>query len=204
MESIRCSQSPSWSKLRDWSSTTACTYSWTGRVIGYCARAQETTYSEPGGDMAAFLLSGGMHGNPEPEGLRDIVGPTVSRGTTNGLIVRGGRIVAEWGDTNRADMTFSTTKSYLSTVVGLAWGDGLLALDDKIGSSVRDGGFDGDHNSKITWRHMLHQASEWTGTLFTKPDSVDHNRSVGGAARAAAKGTERELNEPGTFCALVL
>ena len=41
--------------------------------------------------MAAFLLSGGMHGNPEPEGLRDIIGPTVPRGTTNGLIVRGAR-----------------------------------------------------------------------------------------------------------------
>ncbi len=166
-------------------------------------RAQETTYSEPGGDMAAFLLSGGMHGNPEPEGLRDIIGPTVPRGTTNGLIVQGGRIVAEWGDTDRPDMTFSATKSYLSTVVGLAWGDGLLVLDDKIGSSVKDGGFDGVHNSKITWRHMLHQASEWTGTLFTKPDSVDHNRSVGGAAGAAAKGTERELKEPGTFCAML-
>ena len=51
----------------------------------------------------------------------------------------GGRIVAEWGDTERADMTFSATKSYLSTMVGLAWGDGLLALDDKIGSSVKDG-----------------------------------------------------------------
>ena len=115
--------------------------------------------------MAAFLLSGGMHGNPEPEGLRDIIGPTLPRGTTNGLIVRGtstgtysaiphptlitpcditgGRIVAEWGDTERVDMTFSATKSYLSTVVGLAWGDGLLALDDKIGSSVKDGALDG-------------------------------------------------------------
>ena len=72
---------------------------------------QETTYSEPEGDMAAFLLSGGMHGNPEPPGLRDSIGPTVPRGTTNGLIIRGGRIVAEWGDTERADMTFSATKS---------------------------------------------------------------------------------------------
>lgn len=88
---------------------------------------------------------------------------------------------------------------YLSTMVGLAWGDGLLALDDTIGSTVKDGGFEDAHNSKITWRHMLHQASEWTGTLFTKPDSVDHNRSVGGAT-AAAKGTKRELKEPGTFC----
>ena len=31
----------------------------------------ETNYSAPGEDMAAFLLAGGMHGTPEPPGLRD-------------------------------------------------------------------------------------------------------------------------------------
>ena len=158
----------------------------------------ETNYSAPGEDMAAFLLAGGMHGNPEPPGLRDIIGPTLNRGTTNGMILKGGKIVAEWGDTTRVDMTFSATKSYLATMVGLAWGDGQVSLDSKIGESVHDGGFDSEHNAKITWRHMLHQASEWSGTLFTKPDSVDHNRSVGGAT-AAEKGEERELKEPGSF-----
>eukprot|EP01051_Picozoa_sp_SAG22_P009105 SAG22_NODE_735_length_7542_cov_11.695956_2_plen_412_part_00 len=165
----------------------------------------ETDYSEPGADMAAFLLSGGMHGNPEPPGLRDIVGPTVPRGKTNGLILKAGRIVAEWGDTTeQVDMTFSATKSYLATMVGLAWGDQKIAsLDDKVGLLVADGGFEPPHNSEITWRHFLHQASEWTGTLFTKPDSVDHNRGVntgsGGGDTAAAKGTERELKAPGSF-----
>ena len=154
----------------------------------------ETNYSAPGEDMAAFLLAGGMHGNPEPPGLRDIIGPTLNRGTTNGMILKGGKIVAEWGDTTRVDMTFSATKSYLATMVGLAWGDGQVSLDSKIGESVHDGGFDSEHNAKITWRHMLHQASEWSGTLFTKPDSVDHNRSVGGAT-AAEKGEERELKK---------
>ena len=126
------------------------------------ALQSETDYAEPEGDMAAFLLSGGMHGNnPEAPGHRDIIGPTVPRGNANGMIIRGGRIVAEWGDTDRVDMTFSATKSYLSTMVGLAWGEGLMDLDDQVGDKVHDGGFEGDHNSKITWRHMLHQASEW-------------------------------------------
>ena len=65
------------------------------------ALANEAAYSVAGGDMAAFLLSGGMHGNPEPLGLRDIIGPTRPRGGTNGLILKSGRIVAEWGDTSR-------------------------------------------------------------------------------------------------------
>ena len=95
--------------------------------------ADETGYSEPEGDMAAFLLSGGMHGNnPEAPGHRDIIGPTAPRGKTNGMIIRGGRIVAEWGPTDRVDMTFSATKSYLSTMVGLAWGEGLLDLDELV------------------------------------------------------------------------
>ena len=33
-----------------------------------------------------------------------------------GLIIKNGYIVGKWGDTKRVDMTFSVTKSYLSTV----------------------------------------------------------------------------------------
>ena len=52
-------------------------------------------------------------------------------------------------------------------------------LDDPVREYVDDGGFDPPHNSKITWRHLLQQTSEWTGTLWDKPDQVDHNRGVG-------------------------
>lgn len=48
------------------------------------------------------------------------IGPVKPRGALNGLIVRRGYIVAEWGETDRVDMTFSVTKSFLSTVVGQA------------------------------------------------------------------------------------
>jgi len=43
----------------------------------------------------------------------EVVGPVVPRGGPAGMILRGGRIVAEWGDTARPDMTFSVAKSYL-------------------------------------------------------------------------------------------
>jgi CubicO group peptidase (beta-lactamase class C family) len=96
-------------------------------------------------------------------------------------------------------MTFSISKSYLATVAGLALDDGLIrSLDDPIREYVDDGGFDPPHNSKITWRHMLNLASEWSGTLWDKPDSVDHNRGVGGDVGAVAKGTPRQMHEPGT------
>lgn len=125
------------------------------------------------------------------EGLsyQEIVGPTKPRGGVNGLLLHGGRIVAEWGDTRRADMAFSVTKSVLSIVLGLAWDRGLIPdLDAPEGALVDDGGFDSPHNAAITWRHHLQQLSEWEGTLFGKPDRADRRRGI-----------DRELRPPGTF-----
>src|SRR5262245_9753251 len=48
----------------------------------------------------------------------EIIGPTKERGEINGLVLRHGYIVAEFGDTERADMTFSATKSFLSAEIG--------------------------------------------------------------------------------------
>ncbi|MFT7161786.1 MAG: hypothetical protein ACI9GZ_002973, partial [Bacteroidia bacterium] len=59
------------------------------------------------------------------EPYHEIVGPVKERGGPVGLIIKDGYIIAEWGDTERVDMTFSVTKSYLSTVAGLASDQGL-------------------------------------------------------------------------------
>ncbi|MBX7126994.1 MAG: serine hydrolase, partial [Cyclobacteriaceae bacterium] len=48
----------------------------------------------------------------EPYG--DPMGPFQERGNPTGLIIRNGFVVAKWGDLDRADMTFSVTKSFLS------------------------------------------------------------------------------------------
>jgi CubicO group peptidase (beta-lactamase class C family) len=128
-----------------------------------------------------------------------IVGPTRERAGVNGIITRRGYIVHEWGDTARADMTFSASKSYVATMAGLALDRGLIrGLDDHVREYVEDAAFAGPHNGRITWRHLLQQTSEWEGTLFGKPDAVDRNRTVMGQTPAAKKGTDRELREPGT------
>jgi CubicO group peptidase (beta-lactamase class C family) len=54
----------------------------------------------------------------EPHG--EAVGPFRARGGATGLIIRHGYIVAEWGDPDRVENTFSVTKSFVSTTVGLA------------------------------------------------------------------------------------
>ncbi len=124
-----------------------------------------------------------------------ILGPTKSRGGPAGIILKNGYIVAKWGDLNRVDMTFSVTKSYLSAVAGLAFDRGLIgSVDDKLNSYVMDGKFDGDHNRKITWRHLLTQSSDWSGTLHGISDWADRPPREGGVD----DWKNRKLNEPGT------
>ncbi|MFT7416863.1 MAG: hypothetical protein ACI9DS_002012, partial [Glaciecola sp.] len=56
----------------------------------------------------------------EREPFHEILGPTKKRAGPTGLIIKNGYIAAQWGHPERVDMTFSVTKSYLSTVAGIA------------------------------------------------------------------------------------
>jgi CubicO group peptidase (beta-lactamase class C family) len=117
------------------------------------------------------------------------------RGRTNGLIVRHGYIVAEWGDTSRIDPTYSAAKSYLSTFLGLALDKGLIQdVQDPVSNYVKDGGYDSPHNAKITWHQHAQQTSEWEGTLWDKPHDFFELEEFGNARREP-----RQLQEPGTY-----
>jgi CubicO group peptidase (beta-lactamase class C family) len=123
------------------------------------------------------------------------IGPVQPRGALNGIVVKNGYIVAEWGDTSRVDMTFSVTKSFLSTVVGLLWQKGLIrdVTDPVRGYMPTPELFDGPHNAKITWEHLLRQTSDWQGTLWGKPDWADRPEG-----QTPADWPNRKLSEPGT------
>jgi CubicO group peptidase (beta-lactamase class C family) len=110
-----------------------------------------------------------------------IIGPMKERGGPAGLVIKNGFIVAQWGDVNRVDMTFSATKSYLSTVAGLAIDQGLIKnVSDKVNQYVWDENFEGEHNAKITWQHLLTQSSDWSGDLFGLHDWADRPPKEGG------------------------
>ena len=129
------------------------------------------------------------------EPFDEIVGPTKTRGGPAGMILKDGYVVAQWGDVDRVDMTFSVTKSYLSTLVGLAWDKGILrSVSDSVHTYIWDGKFDGEHNRKITWEHLLNQSSDWSGTLFGMPDWADRPPQEGGLD----DWKYRELHDPGT------
>ncbi|HEX3178342.1 MAG TPA: serine hydrolase [Methylomirabilota bacterium] len=150
-----------------------------------------------------FLTDGGRYIGvaDEPEGVDDVLGPVRPRGGPNGLILRAGVVVAEWGDTTRADMTFSVAKSYLAALAGVAVGRGLIrSLDDAVRTYEVDTSFESAQNRAITWRHLLTQTSEWQGVLWGKPDSIDHNRDLGKSdLGASTKGTPRAMRAPGTL-----
>lgn len=127
------------------------------------------------------------------------LGPVEPRDRPSGVILRGGKLVASWGDVARPQITFSVAKSYLAILAGIAVERGAITdLDAPVGALVRDGGFDSAQNRAITWRHLLQQTSEWSGTLFDRADSVDHNRSVGLTGGEAPKGNARAMKPPGT------
>jgi CubicO group peptidase (beta-lactamase class C family) len=117
------------------------------------------------------------------------------RAETNGIILRHGYIVAEWGDTSAVDPTYSVAKSFLSTVLGLTIDRGMIkSIDDPVRKYINDGGYDSPHNSKVTWRHHATQTSEWQGEMWGKKDDFVGVEQFGRGQRQP-----RELKEPGTF-----
>ncbi len=144
------------------------------------------------------------------------IGPMKTRGPATGLIIYKGKLVGQWGDPDRVDLTFSVAKSFLSTTTGLAWREGLIKdemdfvypymapiypyqpaklIVDKADHVFEDDVFelfDTEHNRKIRWDDLLRQTSDWEGSLWGKPDWADRPRE--GVAEKRA----RPQNEPGS------
>jgi CubicO group peptidase (beta-lactamase class C family) len=151
--------------------------------------AKENEYSGSR-DLRIAILKGFAR-----EPFHEILGPTKKRGGPAGLILKDGYVVAKWGDTKRVDMTFSVTKSFLSTVTGLAIDKGLITNETDFAKDyIWDGTFDGRHNSKITWQHLLQQNSDWSGELWGGKDWADRPPREGDLD----DWKNRALKEPGT------
>ncbi|MEM7413934.1 MAG: serine hydrolase [Gemmatimonadota bacterium] len=174
------------------------------------ARAAEST------SPADLSFNHHMTFGREPHG--EAIGPFTVRAEQSGLIIHKGYIVAEWGDPEKVDNTFSVAKSFLSTTVGLAWDRGLIgSVDDRVRAYMppivldpNDGEpgdeegrrpkllFESENNRKITWDHLLRQTSDWEGTLWGKPewaDRPDQDRSTWGTRARHEPGTVYEYND---------
>ncbi|MDX2016068.1 MAG: serine hydrolase [Planctomycetota bacterium] len=123
-----------------------------------------------------------------------------SRASNNGVILKDGYIIAEWGDIEAADPTYSVAKSYLSTILGLTLDAGLIgSIDEKVGERVQDGGFASAHNAQVTWRHFATMTSEWEGSMFGKDSTLqgahEHGKSAIEPRAVRAPGTFFEYND---------
>jgi CubicO group peptidase (beta-lactamase class C family) len=147
------------------------------------------------------------------EPLSDGIGAFAERKSTSGLVIYKGYIIGSWGDVNNTEQTHSVTKSFLSTLIGLAVEKGLIkSIQDKVveyvpmiepydpvvyrtgdqlGQSFFIKPFETEHNRKITWDHMLRQTSDWEGVLWGKPDWADRPDDK------PSEWINRKRNEPG-------
>ncbi|MFL1461246.1 serine hydrolase [Roseococcus sp. DSY-14] len=156
------------------------------------AQAHETPWPR---DILAHLQGGFFEGPPDNE----VLGPAPPRGGPAGIVFRKGIRVAEWGDTQRPDMTFSVAKSYLALLAGLAWADGRIPdLDEAVLKRAAHPAFEGAQNSRVTWRHLLTNTSEWEGTLWGKSDLIDRGRNLGVEGQGT-KRSARPLHAPGEY-----
>jgi CubicO group peptidase (beta-lactamase class C family) len=143
------------------------------------------------------------------------IGPFKPRGEPSGVILRGGYVIASWGEPDRVDMSHSVTKSFLSATLGLAFDRGLitsvrdtvwksqaptyrlrLSAPSEPGSEYREPQFidpwTTPHNRTITWDDLLRQTSDWEGALWGKPEWADR------PSQNAAEWTTRARKQPGT------
>ncbi len=148
----------------------------------------------------------GIHQFDNPPHNR-LLGPVFARGPAAGLVVVNGDVQCQWGDIHRADMTFSVTKSYLAMIAGIAVDVGLISdIDQSVCECLeqhghKEHGFEGEHNSQISWRNLLQFTSEWSGDCFGVPDQIDHYRQVSmqPVTNELRKGEKRSLSTPGTY-----
>ena len=147
------------------------------------AKSRETTQMKP--DFSTQEIIFGRLLGPIP----------ISRAATNGIILRHGYIVAEWGDTKHPDPTYSCAKSFLSAIAGITIDRGLIRSEkDFMADYIHDGGYDSEHNKKITWEFHLRQTSEWQGDMWGKKDDFIGKEAFGNGERKP-----RDIKEPGTF-----
>jgi CubicO group peptidase (beta-lactamase class C family) len=162
------------------------------------ARAHEVPWPR---DPAAEPARWGVH-HDDPPPYNRLRGPVHARGPVSGVVWQHGREIGAWGEADRADLTFSVAKSYLALLAGVAHGRGLLPdVHEPVVERVPGIGFDSPHNRPITWAMLLQQTSEWQGSCFGIPDTVDRWRVVGLDPKppAGRKGDARPLQVPGCY-----
>ncbi len=139
-------------------------------------------------------------GTFDPPPWNRVLGPTQPRGGPCGVVVSGGRLVAEWGDTRRPDMVFSVTKSYLGVLAGVALDAGLIGDPrEPVRRASPHPALETAQNRDVSWLDLLHQSSELEVELWGIPDTVDRNRQLSPQEDGSRFDRPHQLQRPGAY-----
>lgn len=125
-------------------------------------------WTESAADMPSYLA-----GQVADAGHTEVLGPLLGATGGSGVVRFAGREVARWGDPTVPEMAFSATKSVASVVAGVVYDAGLLVPGQPVREVVALPEFAEGAARDISWEHLLAQTSQWDGTLWGKPVSVD-------------------------------
>ena len=131
---------------------------WSLLVVVLCVRGAAAQTVWPGEDWeTATPASQGL----DAGGLEKAKAWLESHNSKSGVVIRHGRIVAEWyfggADRQSKFAAYSTSKSLSSMATGLAIADGKLALDHTVGQYVPDASPDGKR--AVTVKQLLSMSS---------------------------------------------
>jgi CubicO group peptidase (beta-lactamase class C family) len=122
-------------------------------------------------------------------GIESALAYAKQEGSTAGMIVRNGWVVAQWGDISRKSNLYSVRKSFMSALVGIAVARGLLRLDDTLGKL----GIDDEPPS------LSPAEKEATLRMLLEARSGVYHASVYETAGMKASKPPRYSHAPGTF-----
>lgn len=131
---------------------------WSLIAVFVCVRGASAQTVWPGEDWeTATPASQGM----DAEGLEKAKAWLESHNSKSGVVIRHGRIVAEWyfggADRQSKFAAYSTSKSLSSMATGLAIADGKLALDHTVGKYIPDASPEGKR--AVTVKQLLSMTS---------------------------------------------
>nr|WKF59609.1 hypothetical protein HUO10_004120 [Paraburkholderia busanensis] len=129
-----------------------------------------------------------MHGFSQ-EGIDRAVAYAKQQGSTSGMIVHDGVVLAEWGDVSRKSNLHSARKSFMSALIGIAVERGQIHLDDTLAQLGID-----DNEPALTPTEK-----QATVRMLLEARSGVYHPTVYETAQMEASKPPRYSHPPGTF-----
>jgi CubicO group peptidase (beta-lactamase class C family) len=109
-------------------------------MLGACASGQPPAVAPAPGDYSAQSPFPGVEWTRvdpatlgfSPQGIDQAVAYAKREGSTSGMIIQHGLVIAEWGDVSRRSNLYSARKSFMSALIGIAVARGQIHPDETL------------------------------------------------------------------------